>query len=213
MAFTLLGSLNLVFAFISVIILIVGAVYALYNWGKLCRYKPEIIDKWAEGTILRRVDPQGKEHSKIPCVYIYIKLDPKNEIIHNCEIEVKNGWFAYFDSGGYTRYDVQREENLHLGRYEIDVKKKTLQFIRPIWEAQTLRPYGGWNGTPTELKTEELVLVVSGEVKGKRLKSTIPLNIDVRDLLKKRKWQSITEAEKQFRDMADKIIDKYLVAL
>jgi hypothetical protein len=212
--------LSLLLAAISATILVVGSLYAARNWISFRGYKPRIKELWAEGTIFRQVTVKEKNGTltqyttHTPCVYISAKLDPKNEIIHNCEVEVKPAWFAQFETAGYDRYDVQREEIINLGRYEIDIPNHTMVFLKPIHEAQTVRPYGGWNGERAELKSEKLELAVVGEVEGKRIQKKIPLEVNVKDLLKSRRWQQAwMDKAKPMIDSANEIIDDYLRTL
>lgn len=180
-----------IFAGLAFVILAITNGRNLIEWISRRRYEPQFEGPWAEGTILRQFDPtSGRSVSQTPCVYLTITIKPGGRSIHRCEVWFGGRkWLAHFDTAGYDRYDVLRDEHLHIGRFEVDLETGKVTFNRPVHIAAALQRAGGWIGEPFELKSGDLTVEVDGEVDGKPLHKAATIRLDLVSLLKNVHWQ------------------------
>jgi hypothetical protein len=198
---------------VSSIIIILTFGKTLFDYAKFKRYTPSIQKIWAEGRVEYPLyDPNMRVAlDKVPGVYLSAELDPKDKIINNCEVEIGSNWYACFREGDNRQITVLRPETVDIGRYQIDIKDRLVRFQRPAWNPYFKPQYDSWLGELVEPKDGIIEVTIRGEVEGRRLVRKVKISLDIKEILKERKWrEDAVFMDKQIVDNAERVFVAYL---
>jgi hypothetical protein len=193
-----------------VVALLVGSdhIRAYQERRRLLKFKPEIEEVWADGTVLYQLNPSSGSSAPIdPYVYLSFRLSPKATPIRGCDAELNCGWFAFFDGPGRFQTDLTHAQNLHVGRFHVHIAAGRLEFESPVY-LNTVQAMGGWAGQPASPPIPPLKVTVRGEVAGTNREWVLDLDLDPFANLRSIRWQSGHPA--QLVESGKKVIEAWL---